>query len=233
MISVAQPSTFKWHFHFSSSFIDISIFRAHTCLFWVTTTHPGLPSPPITNWHTPHPPPGLVPCPSHSPITLGDPKVDSHMHTHTCTPDWGPIHPLPGRFLLTSGSQWLGSHYNTFLWGAHATHTACPPHSSHFFAGLCWHSVHPQLRSRYNTHWLGAILLALYACPTSTTPADFILALHSSTAGELVKTPSMLPFGDTPAFLGPTLTIPWPVDREASFWSNPCVRPLRPMRAQP
>src|SRR6266436_4403512 len=132
-------------------------------------------------------------------------------------PDWGPIHPLPGRFLSTSGSQRLGSHYNTFLWGAHATCTACLPHSNHFFAGLRWHSVHPWLRSHYNTHWLGAILLALYACPTSTTPADFILALHSSTAGEPVKTPSMLPFGDTPAFLGPTLTIPWPMDGEVSL----------------
>src|SRR5258708_23230497 len=105
------------------------------------------------------------------------------VHTHTCAPDWGPIHPLPSRFLSTSGSQQLGSHYNTFLWGAHATCTACPPHSNHFFAGLHWHSVHPQLRSRYNTHWLGAILLTLYACPTSTTPADFILALHSSMPG--------------------------------------------------
>src|SRR5258708_7932165 len=120
-------------------------------------------------------------------------------------------------------SPWLGSCYNTFLWGAHATRTACLPHSNHFFAGLCWHSVHPWLRSHYNTHWLGAILLALYAHPTSTTPADFILALHSSTAGEPVKTPSMLPFGDTPAFLGPTLTIPWPMDGEVSFWVNPCV----------
>src|SRR5258708_21456666 len=106
---------------------------AHMCApVWVTTTHLGLPLPPITDWHTPHPPPGLVPCPSHSPITLGNPKVDSHVRTHTCAPDWGPIHPLPGRFLLTSGSQWLGSHYNTFLWGAHATRTACPPHSNHF-----------------------------------------------------------------------------------------------------
>src|SRR5258708_27808639 len=116
----------------------------------------GLP-PPSINWPPiPPPPPGLVPCPSHSPITLGDPKVDSCMHTHTCAPDWGPIHPLPGRFLSTSGSQWLGSCYNTFLWGAHATRTACPPHSNHFFAGLCWHSVPPWLRSRYNTHRLGA-----------------------------------------------------------------------------
>src|SRR5260221_13896397 len=57
---------------------------AHTCApVWVTTTHLGLPSPPITDWHTPHPPPGLVPCPSHSPITLGNPKVDSRVHTHT------------------------------------------------------------------------------------------------------------------------------------------------------
>src|SRR5258708_35785076 len=92
---------------------------------------------------------------------------------------------------------------------------------------------HPRLRSHYNTHQLGAILLALYACPTSTTPANFILALHSSTAGEPVKTPSMLPFGDTLAFLGPTLTIPWPVDGEVSFWVNPCVQPLRPTRARP
>src|SRR5258707_1824878 len=109
MVSVAQPSTFKWHFHFSSSFIDISIFRARTRLFWVTTTHLGLPSPPITDWHTPPPPPGLVPSPSHSPITLGDPKVNSRMRTHTCMPDWGPIHPLPGRFLSTSGSHGWGA----------------------------------------------------------------------------------------------------------------------------
>src|SRR5260221_7366266 len=112
------------------------------------------------------------------------------------------VHPLPGRFLSTSGSQWLGSRYNTFLWGAYATCTACLPHSNHFFAGLHWHSVHPWLRSCYNTHWLGAILLALYACPTSTTPANFILPLHSSTPGEPVKTPSMLLFCDPPAFQG-------------------------------
>src|SRR5258708_9487733 len=91
-------------------------------------------------------------------------------------------------------SPWLGSHYNTFLWGAHATCTACLPHSNHFFAGLCLHSVHPWLRSHYNTHRLGPILLALYACPTSTTPADFILALHSSTARAPVKTPPIFPF---------------------------------------
>src|SRR5258706_5006002 len=60
---------------------------AHMCApVWVTTTHLGLPLPAITDWHTPHPPPGLVPCPSHSPITLGNPKVDSRMctHTHAC-----------------------------------------------------------------------------------------------------------------------------------------------------
>src|SRR5258708_3558501 len=50
---------------------------------WVTTTHLGLPLPPITDWHTPHLPPGLVPHAPYSPITLGDPKVDSRMRTHT------------------------------------------------------------------------------------------------------------------------------------------------------
>src|SRR5258708_22641858 len=112
-------------------------------------------------------------------------------------------------FYRPSVQPWLGSRYNTFLWGAHATCTACLPHSNHFFAGLCWHSVHPQLRSRYNTHWLGAILLALYACPTSTTPADFIFALHSSTPGEPLKPHTPLPLGDTHPFLGLFSWPPW------------------------
>src|SRR5260221_6782938 len=92
---------------------------------------------------------------------------------------------------------------------------ACP--TSTFFCRFLLAFPPTWLRSHYNTHRLGAILLTLYACPTSTTPANFILALHSSTAGELVKTPSMLPFGDTLASLGPTLTIPWPVDGDGYF----------------
>src|SRR5260221_11478490 len=77
----------------------------------------GLP-PPSINWPPiPPPPPGLVPSPSHSPITLGDPKVDSRMRTHTCAPDWGPIHPLPGRFLSTSGSHGWGAAIIPFCGG--------------------------------------------------------------------------------------------------------------------
>src|SRR5260370_6708871 len=64
---------------------------------WVTTTHLGLPSPPIIDWHTPHPPPGLVPHPSHSPITLGNPKVNSC----ACTRLFWALPPIPSRFPLT------------------------------------------------------------------------------------------------------------------------------------
>src|SRR5258708_1048518 len=92
MISVAQPSTFKWHFHFSSNFIDFSIFRTCICLFWVITTTcasppppstPHLPPPPPSRTPPPTPPPpsGLVRCPSHHTLPLGGPKVHSRAHT--------------------------------------------------------------------------------------------------------------------------------------------------------
>src|SRR5258708_22538881 len=72
MISVAQPSTFKWHFHFSSSFINISIFHTHARLFWVTTTHLHCPTPlghqipisidsPVPPLHCPSTPTGPLP----------------------------------------------------------------------------------------------------------------------------------------------------------------------------
>src|SRR5258707_2120368 len=45
----------------------------HTCApIVVTTTHLGLPSPPIIDWHTSHSLPGLVPSPHHTTITSGD-----------------------------------------------------------------------------------------------------------------------------------------------------------------
>src|SRR5258707_421234 len=256
MVSVALPSVFKWQLLFSVKFHRHFRF-SHTCAPFLGHHHPpGAAIPPHQLATPPYPSPSTLLGFSVPHTTPPPPQMTSRstfVHTRTHAPIFGPTtpqshqlstflgifgvppshYPLPCRFLSTFCSPWLGSCYNTFLWGAHATRTACLPHSNHFFAGLCWHSVHPRLRSHYNTHWLGAILLALYAHPTSTTPANFILALHSSTAGELVKTPSMLPFGDTLAFLGPTLTIPWPVDGEVSFWANPCVQPLRPMRARP
>src|SRR5258708_6437058 len=54
-------------------------------------------------------------------------------------------------------------------------------------------------------------------------PCRFLSTYCSPMSGEPLKTRSMLPFGDTLDFLGPTLTIPWPMDGEVSFWVNPCV----------
>src|SRR5260370_20891940 len=57
----------------------------------------GLP-PPSINWPPiPPPPPRLVPCLSHSPITLRDPKVDSCARTHLF---WA-LPPIPIRFPST------------------------------------------------------------------------------------------------------------------------------------
>src|SRR5260221_14622851 len=72
MISVAQPSTFKWHFHFSSSFIDISIFCTCVHLFWVPTPPLHCPTPlgpqipisidsPVPPLHCPSTPTGPLP----------------------------------------------------------------------------------------------------------------------------------------------------------------------------
>src|SRR5258708_34145243 len=57
----------------------------------------GLPPPSINCPPIPPPPPGLVPCPSHSPITLGDPKVDSCARMHLF---WA-LPPIPSQFPST------------------------------------------------------------------------------------------------------------------------------------
>src|SRR5258708_10788777 len=70
----------------------------HTCAPVLGPHHYlGLP-PPSINWPPiPPPPPGLVPCPSHSPITLGNPKVNSHAHMRLF---WA-LPPIPSRFPST------------------------------------------------------------------------------------------------------------------------------------
>src|SRR5258707_7773692 len=66
---VAHTSFIKFYQLFDISHMHMPVLAHHHYL--------GLP-PPSINWPPiPPPPPGLVPCLSHSPITLGDPKVDS------------------------------------------------------------------------------------------------------------------------------------------------------------
>src|SRR5258708_37432940 len=100
MISVAQPSTFKWHFHFSSNFIDFSIFCTHACLFCVITTtwgchplHQLATYPSTTSWpcampiplsHHPGQPQGRFLC-THAPIlgiTTHSQSISIDISTH-------------------------------------------------------------------------------------------------------------------------------------------------------
>src|SRR5258707_570534 len=84
----------------------LSFFIKFYRLFDISRTHApglghhhylGLP-PPSINWPPiPPPPPGLVPSPSHSPITLGDPKVDSCTRMRLF---WA-LPPIPSRFPST------------------------------------------------------------------------------------------------------------------------------------
>src|SRR5258708_15782488 len=85
MISVAQPSTFKWHFHFSSNFIDFLIFHTCACLFWVITTTWGCHPPPSTGHLSLHH--LLALCHAHP--TLPSPWATPRSilvcaHTHAC-----------------------------------------------------------------------------------------------------------------------------------------------------
>src|SRR5258708_12467418 len=51
-------------------------------LFWLPPPRAAIT--PIFDWHTPHPPPGLVPSSPHSSITLGDSKCRFFVHTCMC-----------------------------------------------------------------------------------------------------------------------------------------------------
>src|SRR5260221_12485668 len=56
---------------FIQNIIDFSIFaHMHTCTCSDFHHPPGLPLPSKLIWHTPHPPPGLVPPPPHPPQSL-------------------------------------------------------------------------------------------------------------------------------------------------------------------
>src|SRR5260221_1839260 len=97
---VTQPSNFKQQSH------NFSIFQpfAHACAYF-GHHHPGLPSPLITDWHNPHPSPGLVP-PLPAPLVCSPSTFHQHSthmelcaHTHlfwanttstrqTATPFW-------------------------------------------------------------------------------------------------------------------------------------------------
>src|SRR5260370_15115002 len=94
----SHPTTSIFHqFHQFFEFL-------HMCApILVTTTHLGMPSPPIIDWHTPHPPPGLVPSHTHRFLSNNHNLFSNlstfRFFTHTHAPS-GHLHPpaLPNAF---------------------------------------------------------------------------------------------------------------------------------------
>ena len=180
----------------------------HACTYFGYHHPPRAAITPIFDWHTPHPPPGLVPSSPHSSITLGNSKcqfVCAHTHAHLI---WANNPPAPSTSPFTHG--WgaiknpvhlgvtsLFSSLLTFVnisghhsWGA-ILNPKCPPYLSR--AQPLFSSLSIFISILFTL--LGPMLLTLHAHPIHQFPVDHYWQNSSSMAGELLKTHTMLPIG--------------------------------------
>src|SRR5258708_36665811 len=91
MIYCCPTTIFKWHTHLLSNFIDFSIFRTCTCLFWVITTTWGCHPPPSTGHLSLH---HLLPL-CHAHPTLPSPWWTPRSILATPRAYFGHYHPFP------------------------------------------------------------------------------------------------------------------------------------------
>src|SRR5258708_32937411 len=150
MISSLIITNSKWLYSlFIQNVIDFSIF---VCTHSGFHHPPGLPLPSKLIWHTPHPPPGLVPPPPHPPQSIPHrffavSPVKTGMHSKilefslSCALGLHPYHllhlpttPLPGA-TICAHSHTLVHLLRTFVHIVHLGHLQCT---------LCTPSAHPR-----------------------------------------------------------------------------------------